>query len=129
MGYLVLAGLFEPGTQVKLFEIDDGTLRVGAGALEVGHRLTDAAGSVGFDGVTAGQRFLAQGVQFGGPQEVRCVGLAAGDVNEIAQAPIASVPQNMGTQESKEPAEPAAVPGDLILQVGIPTGVPFGAST
>ena len=123
MGFVVLAGLFEPSTVVELFEVPDaGEGRVGAAALSVGKRLTDGSGSVGFDGLAVGARCIARGYLDGNPLEVQCRVISESEGSEIAQAPIAAVPQLQGTQESPLPPEVAAGP-DAILHVGIPSGI------
>jgi hypothetical protein len=129
MGFLVLAGLFEPGTVVELFEVtDEATLRVENEQL-VGKRLADARGSVGFDGLEVGQRYIARGKDvYGHPVEERARGLAQDEGTELAQEPIRPVPQNVGTQEAPEPKQPAAEP-DAILHTGVPAGLPLGVTT
>jgi hypothetical protein len=121
MGYVSLAGLFEAGTVVSLWEVDgEGTLRVGAAALLVGRRLVDSSGSVGFDGLADGGRFFASGYGAeGGLLELRCRSLADGEASELAQPPVAEVPVLVGTQEAKV-VEPAPGEPSAILHVGVP---------
>jgi hypothetical protein len=129
MGFVVLAGLFEPGTVVELFAVgSERALRVEGQPL-VGKRLADASGSVGFDGLETGARFIARGMDpYANPTEERCRALADGEGSELAQEPIRQVPQKMGTQEGDEPLEPVADP-DAILQTGVPAGLPLGVTT
>lgn len=129
MGFVVLAGLFEPGTVVELFEVNDGSvLRVETEPL-AGKRLADSNGSVGFDGLDVGQRFIARGKDvYGNPVEERCRALSESEGTELAQEPIRPVPQKMGTQEAPEPEQPAGAP-DAILHTGVPAGLPLGVTT
>jgi hypothetical protein len=124
MAYVSLAGLFEAGTVVSLWEVDgEGTLRVGAAALLVGRRLVDSAGGVGFDGLTDGARFIASGFGAeGGLLELRCRALSEGEASELAQPPIASPVPQVGTQEAPLPE---ATPGEpsAILHTGVPAAV------
>lgn len=128
MGFVVVAGRFEPGTDVRLYrERDEGTLRVGAGDL-VGRRLVDKDGKVGFTGVDAGGRYLARGFDvFGMPLELRLVGYADGQSPALGQPPILPTPQSMGTGERKPPAQPVGEP-DAVLHTGVPAGVPLSAA-
>ena len=126
MGFVVLAGLFEPDTAVGLFEVaGPEVLRVDGGAPEVGRRLTDVTGSVGFDGLEDGVRFIARGVLNGLGLEVRCRSLTSTEGSELAQPPVAETPQAVGTQERVEAEPPNGLP-DAILQVGVPAGLPLG---
>ena len=121
MGFVVLAGLFEPSTVVELFEVPDaGEGRVGAASLLVGKRLTDGSGDVGFDGLAVGARCIARGYLNGGALEVRC--RAVDEIVDLVQPPVAPSPVLQGTQESPLPDEPPAPP-DAILHIGVPAGL------
>ena len=123
MGFVVLAGLFEPSTVVELYEVPDvGEQRVGAAAPLAGKRIADSSGSVGFDGLEVGVRHIARGYLDGYPVEVTVRAISELDGREIAQAPIGPSPQLQGTQESPLPSEPPAEP-DAILHVGVPAGL------
>lgn len=125
-GFVVLAGLWEPGTSVALFAAPDGVLR--ADGVPVGRRYADKDGSVGFDGLEPGDRFIAVGFDtYSVPLELPCRALSVLDANEVAQPPIRPTPQKQGTQEAPLPVE---VPGErhAILQTGVPDGVPVGVA-
>jgi hypothetical protein len=128
MGYVVLAGLFEPGTVVSLFEVDGPyTLRAEEAQHElVGRRIADSHGSVGFDGLTEGRRFIAQGFDVNGnPVEERARSLADTEGTELSQSPIRPAPNPVGTGEVIPPPVAPGAP-DAILHTGIPAGVPVG---
>jgi hypothetical protein len=123
MGFVVLNGLYEPGTSVSLFRVKHDALHAGAGEL-VGRRAVDAQGRLGFDGLNEGDRFIARGTDtYGNPLESRCRTIVKGEGTELAQSPILPVPQNVGTQEAKPVKAPLGEPG-AILQSGVPSGVP-----
>lgn len=122
MGFVVLNGLFEPGTSVSLVRVaDEAVITAGHGDV-VGRRLVDADGLVGFDGLDGGDRFIAVGFDvYGNLLESRCRTLFSGDGTELAQPPARPVPQLVGTQEAVEMVEAPGVPG-AILQSGVPVG-------
>lgn len=127
MGFVVLAGLFEPGTAVSLFAAPDGTLRADGEGL-AGRRLADAVGSVGFDGLEPGDRFIAVGFDtYSVPLELPCRALAEADGNEVSQPPVLPAVSLQGTQEAPLAAEPVGAP-DAILHTGIPEGLPLGVA-
>lgn len=118
MGVVLLGGLFEPGTSVSLFRAADGVLRSNGEGL-TGRRLADSAGSVGFDGLTVGDRFIARGVDvYGHPVELRST--AVEHANDVAQPPIRPVLNGpVGTAE-RRPVVPAPGEPSAILQTGVP---------
>lgn len=128
MGFVVLNGLFEPGTSVELFLVaDEGVLHASQGE-RVGRRLVDADGHVGFDGLEPNDRFIAVGFDLYGKRiETRCRALFPGDGTELAQSPIKPTPQSVGTQEGVQRVQAPARPG-AILQSGVPSGVPSSAA-
>jgi hypothetical protein len=130
MAFVVLGGLFEPGTAVSLYELEDeAVLRVESHPL-VGRRLADKAGTVGFDGLDEGTRYMARGTDvYGNPIEERCRGLSELEGTEVAQPPIRPQSQPVGTQEQVvPPTAPVAAPA-AILHTGVPAGVPLGVTT
>ena len=129
MGYVVLAGLFEPGTVVSLYEVEDETtLRVETHEL-IEQRIADAAGSVGFGGLPEGARYIAQGKDvYGNPIEERARSIPDTEGTELSQSPIRPSPQPVGTQEKIPPPVPIGSP-EATLPVGIPAGIPLGAVT
>jgi hypothetical protein len=131
MSYVVLAGLFEPGTVVSLYEVEGPwTLRFDdAQHPLVGRRVADAQGSVGFDGLgDAGKRYIARGTDiWQNPIEERARGLADTEGTELAQRPIYPAPNPVGTGEVLPPAVAPGAPA-AILHTGIPAGVPVGHS-
>lgn len=123
MANVVFSQRFEPGTSVELFETaGEGVMHVGASP-RVGRRLSDPQGSVGFDGLTAGQTYIARGFNVEGMQrEVRCKAVEdAADQHTAQSAAVRTLRPKLGTagveQSSPAPAPPAAV-----LQTGIPDG-------
>lgn len=128
MGYVVIAALFEPGTEVKLFRVSDEALRVDGYEELAGDRLADGNGSVGFDGLEGGARYVARGFDGTMPVEVTVRGQSEGDVAEVSQPPIVATPQPVGTQEVVPPVEAPAEPAS-ILQVGVPAGLPAGQAS
>jgi len=128
MGFVVLAGLFEPGTSVSLYTAPDGVLRANGEGL-TGRRLADKDGTVGFDGLQVGERYIASGFDvYGNPLELACRALSAQDGNEVAQPPIRpDLRGPVGTAERRPEPEPVGAP-DAILHTGVPAGVPLGAA-
>jgi hypothetical protein len=120
MGYLVLGGLFEAGTAVSLYAAPDGVIRANGEGL-TGRRVADKDGTVGFDGLPVGGRFIARGFDpYGNPTEITCRALDSSEANEVAQPPVQpDVRQPVGTSEQRPPVPVLGEPG-VILHVGVP---------
>lgn len=117
---VVVAGVFTPGSVVRLFAVaDESVLRV-EGKDAVASRIVDGAGNVGFDGLEVGGRYFVEGYVAGSYTLVRVRGVdAAAPDSELQQAPIRAVPQPVGTQEAKI-VDPAPAVPDESLETGIP---------
>src|SRR5215471_17641480 len=98
MGFVLLSGLFEPGTSVSLVAVSEDDFAASYGEV-VGRRLVDSDGSLGFDGLEDGARFIAAGFDvYGKPVEVRCRALRESQGG--IQAPIRPIRTLIGLQES-----------------------------
>lgn len=119
-GVVVVAGVFTPGSVVRLFAVaDESVLRV-EGKDAIASRIVDGAGNVGFDGLEVGGRYFVEGYVAGSYTLVRVRGVdAAAPDSELQQAPIQAVPQPVGTQERVVVDPPPAAP-DESLETGIP---------
>lgn len=124
-GIVVVAGVFQPGSVVTLWAVPDERVLRPEGHDEIGKRIVDDAGNVGWDELAIGGRFLVTGYVNGLYVIVRAraVDGQAPDT-ELLQAPVQPTPQTVGTQESKLPPEPPAPPENAEqLPVGLPDGV------
>lgn len=124
MASVLLRGVFEPGSVVKLFQVADESVLRAENGEHVESRVADEAGAVGFENVPATARFIAVGFdRYQKPVEYRARALEDGElVSELHQAPITATNPPVGTQEAPNPPTPPA-PAPEHLEVGIPEGV------
>jgi hypothetical protein len=124
-GVVVIAGVFTPGSVVRLFAVADGTVLRVEGNDVVAMRIVDSVGNVGFDGLEIGGRYFAEGYIGGNYTLVRARAVDAGAPDsELQQAPIQATPQPVGTQE-----EVVADPLPAVPQESLETGIPAAAES
>jgi nicotinate-nucleotide--dimethylbenzimidazole phosphoribosyltransferase len=118
-GVAVIAGIFPPGSVVRLTHVPDETVLRPEGGDEVERRIVDDNGNVGFADLEVGERYFASGYVSGFPVDVRVTGTDVNDVGNFTQPPVQSTLPAIGTQQEKQEPERPAVP-DESLEVGVP---------
>lgn len=141
-GYVVITGIFEPGSVVDLLHVSGPDVLRAEGGETVGRRVSDENEAIGFDGLIEGEHYFATGYSRGRLEERRCVAHGADDVVAFIQQPVQESPLTLGTAqtapedtggcevpEAAEPANepppdaPADAPAPPPLEEGIPEGV------
>lgn len=118
-----IAGVFEPGAVVSLIpRTDERQMR--AGGFPVDTRLVDAAGDVGFDGLTDGDLYFVTGYVPSGFVEMRVIAREADQVSSHLAQPTDGQPTVKVGYDSVPAPEPPPAPPAADLGVGRPVGVP-----
>lgn len=126
-GVVVVAGIFPVGSVVTLTKVPADAQR-SEGGEEVGRRIVDTDGNVGWDALEIGGQYLVDGYVEGFPVTVRTKATDVSEPsNELSQAPSQPVPQMIGSQEDPPadplPEPPATPEGADPLPEGVPDGV------
>lgn len=120
-GIVVVVGMFDPGDIVSLVERGENEVRAGGNGAEVGKRVVDSDGQVGFAGLTPGGLFFAVGYCSGRYLEVRCVAQDPSSSVTLLQPTAQPTPTLLGAGQPAPVAPSAPPPEDL--GVGLPDGV------